>query len=111
MIFWVTKTKNNQEMESIKNRLKMLEDHRERCEIQHSEHSEHRRRLYDKIDEAIAYLKKISSTMEFIEQNKESITKSHNEYITKQTIKDWAGWVVIVGAAVTTIMTLIKIYG
>ena len=99
------------EMDIIKNRVKALETHRDECDIKHTEHAEHRRMLYDKIDEAISYLKKISTTMEFIEQNKQTIIRTHNEYITKDTIKSWAGWIAIVAAAGTSVIALIKMFG
>ena len=108
MWLWAIKTKTNEEMENIKSRLKMLEEHRERCESQHIEHSEHRRRLYDKLDEAIQYLKKISSTMEFIEQNKETIIRTHNNYITTDTMQKWALWGSAIIGCIVAIAALFK---
>lgn len=107
---WAIKTKMAQELEIIKARVKMLEEHRERCESQHTEHSEHRRRLYDKIDEAITYLKKISVTMEFIEQNKETIIRTHNNYITTDTMQKWAIWGSAIIGCIVAMGALFKMF-
>ena len=104
------KTKNMIKIENIESRIKMLEQHREQCERQHNEHAEHRRRLYDKIDEAIAYLKKISVTMEFIEMNKETIIRTHNSYITTDTLQSWAKWVAVIVGGVVAVGALIRMF-
>lgn len=78
--------KKTETMNMIKARVESLEEHRAVCDRQHIEHTEHRLRLYDKLDEAIAYLRKISVAIEFIEQNKETIIRTHDGYIRRMRV-------------------------
>lgn len=85
----------------------VLNNHMKDCTRQHSEHIEHRRRLYDKLDEALLYLKEISATLK---ENKPIIERAHNNFITVDTIKVWALWIGAFGAAAASIAVMFKFY-
>lgn len=102
---WATTKKTNDRVAALE---KVVEDHMKDCTRQHGEHVEHRRRLYDKLDEAIDYLKEISATLK---ENKPIIERAHNNFITVDTIKLWALWIGAIGAAFASIAAFFKFYG
>ena len=87
---------------------KVVDEYMENCTKQHNEHVQHRRRLEDKLDEVLMYLKDIAETLK---DNKPIIDRAHNNFITVDTIKAWALWAGAIGAAVASIAAIFKFYG
>ena len=102
---WETTTKTNERIDALE---QVLNDHMKDCTRQHGEHVEHRQRLYDKLDEAIDYLKEISATLK---ENKPIIERAHNNFVTVDTIKVWALWIGAIGAAAASIAAMFKFFG
>lgn len=87
---------------------KVVDEYMENCTKQHSEHVQHRRRLEDKLDDVLKYLKEISETLK---ENKPIIERAHNNFITVDTIKTWALWIGAIGAAAASVAAMFKFYG
>ncbi len=87
---------------------KVVDEYMKNCSKQHEEHINHRRRLEDKLDDVLKYLKEIAETLK---ENKPIIERAHNNFVTVDTIKLWALWVGAIGAAAASIAAIFKFYG
>ena len=93
---------------NIEKRIESLEAHKIQCDLQHADHVEHRRRLYDKLDEALIYLKNISN---ILEESKPTIKRSHDNYVTIDTIKNFAVWVTAIATCIASVYAVFHFYG
>ena len=93
---------------NLEKRIASLEAHKIQCDKQHLEHTEHRRRLYDKLDEALVYLKNISN---ILEESKPTISRSKDNFTTIDTLRNWALWLTAMLGCIASAAALFHVYG
>ena len=100
--------KLEERVNSLDTRVEILNEHKIQCDLQHADHVEHRRRLYDKLDEALIYLKNISN---ILEESKPTINRSKDNFTTIDTLRNWALWLTVILGCIASVAALFHVYG